>query len=224
MGRTSCGSTPVASPSTNVARVGRPDAGRVTHGTGFIDTRQPGARPLRQVPSRTPCPLCRRRFLFRVRESGADRTARSRRGGQPHPATKVRCRDATGQFSRGFAGRVHMRFTRHSLPRGLSAGIQSRGRRSPVRRLRGRACGPPRHPRRGAVWKSTHVLQPACCKKNQIIFGNVSKPRAEGERRKVLDLFFASMQKPFSAFKKPTRASIASEEKYHQKNICRAQR
>ena len=174
MGRTSCGSTPVASPSTNVARVGRPDAG---HGTGFIDTRQPGARPLRQAPSRTPCPLCRRRFLFRVRESGADRTARSRRGGQPHPATKVRCRDATGQFSRGFAGRVHMRFTRHSPPRGLSAGTEqwtALASASPPRtRVRPAAQPPP--------WRSVEInprfatCMPwmyACCRLVPRVYGS----------------------------------------------------
>ena len=36
------------------------------------------------------------------------------------------------------------------------------------------------------MWKSTHVLQPAKKLNNSA----VSKPRAEGERRKILDLFF----------------------------------
>ena len=46
----------------------------------------------------------------------------------------------------------------------------------------------PRRPSPGAraVWKSTHVLQPAKKLNNSA----VSKPRAEGERRKILDLFF----------------------------------
>ena len=64
------------------------------------------------------------------------------------------------------------------------------------------------------VWKSTHVLQLA----KQLNNSAVSKPRAEGERRKILDLFFDA-----KTIQNPSER-VASEEKYHQKNMARAAR